>query len=74
MYAFLFDTPVSDVSGLYSTSKETMGDLSYNVPASSQSFPDTSIDGYYQIIGPTIEDYSLGFFVPDEEYAEFGFW
>ena len=72
MYAFLLEqTPVSDVDNSYSTSKQKMGNLTYNVPASSQSFPDTSIDGYYQAFGSTIEDYSLGFLVPDEDYAEF---
>ena len=60
-----------DVWSTKDTSKIKTGKLSYNVPTSDQSFPSTSVDGYYQIIGSPIEDNAIGFFVPTEDYADF---
>lgn len=69
---YVIDENVSaDKIDNYGGAEIVIGALTYNVPTESQSFPATSVDGYYQILGSNIKDYALAFFIPDEDYPSF---
>ena len=66
-----YSIAADDVYGSDDSGKFKTGKIYYNVPTSDQSLSSNSIEGYYQVLGSPIEDYSIGFFVPDEAYADF---
>ena len=64
--------PAEDLYNTPKTNSFFIGKINYNVPTSDQSLPTNSFSGYYQVLGPAIQKYQIGFFVPDEDYK--GFW